>query len=373
MQIAGAEWNCVLRLEKNGVISSNDEKKLSKDGGADTVCSALPYETIDVQTSKSIVFSIALAAVASGAQADDALRAAEREAQLLYAAYDLGSGNEVGSEPGGLVPSVATTVADIYAMLDVRIPPAKIYAYSEKADAPFDWSQIPTSFEPGSPEDKIVNYIRKFEAGKQGYDSVWAGNRHPLPRRPTDMSVCEVRQWQAEAGKRQDSAAIGLFQIIGSTFNTVMNQLQLGCDTKFDQKTQDRMGLALLYRRGWAEFKAGAKADKNYDVTGFAFELAGEWAAFPAPVGPDKGFSRYRRIGGNRHLVELPEYLAFLRDLRDEIHRGAAQKPQPSQSGAEGVVMVIPAIGSGSKSVVGASEAEDAGDADLKVMSFAAD
>ncbi len=238
------------------------------------------------------------------------LTAAIRQAADLYAAepaYDPYASIAIGGR--------AKELEAMYAALDAKLPPMRIYTFGA-SDEPgaIDYSLIPTSFAEGSPEDRIVRFIRQFEAGAAGYDAVWAGNKTPLPHRPTKMTVCEVRDWQVAAARRQKSSAIGLYQIVGGTFRTVLSNLDLPCDTKFDAATQDRIGLALLYGRGWREFKAGTMS-----VEDFAFELAGEWAAFPAPYGKDKGFSRYRSIAGNRHLVGLSEYLAFLRGLRADI------------------------------------------------------
>lgn len=224
-------------------------------------------------------------------------------------------------------------LAQIYAALDERIPPMKIYTFGagDETEEPDLMSLLPTTFTPGSAEDIIISYIRRFEAGKHGYDAVWYGNRTPLPSRPTEMTVCEVRDWQIAAGKRQASTAIGLFQIVGGTYRSLLGRVNLPCDTLFDQKTQDMLGLALLFGRGWQEFKTG-----HMDVEDFAFELAGEWAAFPAPYGKDKGHSRYRGIAGNKHQIELPEYMAFLKSLDQKIRAGAlplhdedAQPPSP--------------------------------------------
>lgn len=132
------------------------------------------------------------------------------------------------------------------------------------------------------------------------------------------MTICEVRDWQLEARKHQASTAIGLFQIVGGTYRSLLDRLQLPCDTPFDSRTQDMLGLALLHGRGWEEFKSG-----RMSVQDFAYELAGEWAAFPSPYGRNKGFSRYRGIAGNRHQIELGEYMAFLTDLDARIRDGS--------------------------------------------------
>lgn len=208
----------------------------------------------------------------------------------------------------------APELTALYDGMDERLAPMRIYTFSAKPEEANDITKIPTTFLPGSAEDMIVGLIRRFEAGKKGYDSVWNGSRHPLPQKPSEMTVCQVRDWQLAARKVQKSTAIGMYQIVGGTYRRVIEQMQLPCDLKFDAKTQDRIGLALLYGRGWAEFKAG-----TMNVEDFAYELAGEWAAFPAPYGEHKGMSRHRGVAGNKHLIALPEYLAYLQEIRRKI------------------------------------------------------
>lgn len=239
-------------------------------------------------------------------------------AALLYAA-------EPSYDPFEVVTLAAAPVelSQLYAGLDTRLPPSKIQKYSKDLQSKKTTAPYPSTFEPGSPEDKIIQFIRRFEAGSRGYNAVWNGNRSPLPDLPTNMSVCEVRDWQIAAARIQASTAIGLYQIVGGTFRKTLAEMQLPCDTIFDAHTQDRMGLHLLYGRYWAEFKSG-----DITVEDFAFELAGEWAAFPAPYGKNKGKSRYNGIAGNAHMIELPAYLSFLHELRKEIFAGGIDQGQ---------------------------------------------
>lgn len=211
----------------------------------------------------------------------------------------------------------ASELAAMYALLEERLPPMRIYSFSNAPVSETDFANLPSAFAPGSAEDLIITFILKHEAGKRGYNAVWYGNRYPLPRLPTEMTICEIREWQIAAVKGQASSAIGLFQIVGPTFRTVTAKMGLPCGTRFDAKTQDRIGLALLHGRGWAEFKSGTMS-----IEDFGFELAGEWAAFPAPYGENKGRSRYENIAGNKHQIELPAYLEFLGDLRKMITSG---------------------------------------------------
>ncbi len=239
----------------------------------------------------------------------DQLDAAIEEAKALYPAKPK-LGQHLPIKLGEKPPELA----GLYAALDERHAPMKIHSFPKREIVP---ASLPTTFPPGSAEDVMVRFILKYEAGPRGYDSVWHRNKHPLPRRPTEMTICEIRDWQLQAAKIQESTPIGAFQIVGGTFRPLIQKLKLGCETLFDRKTQDRLGLTLLYERNWASF-----LDGTLNVKDFGFELAGEWAAFPAPYGPNKGFSRYRDIAGNRHQIELDEYLAFLTSLRDQIKSG---------------------------------------------------
>ncbi|MFG5382827.1 hypothetical protein [Yoonia sp. R2-816] len=84
----------------------------------------------------------------------------------------------------------------LYATLNARHASMKIVTFPRP---PAPLQEIPTSFAPGSLEDQMVGFIHKYEAPEKGYDAVWNKNKHPLPRAPTQMTVCEVRDWQLQA------------------------------------------------------------------------------------------------------------------------------------------------------------------------------
>ena len=210
----------------------------------------------------------------------------------------------------------------LFASLDQRIPPIHTYAYGLAPEQAVDATDPAPDKESGSAESRMIQFIRRYESGSRGYDSVWYGNRYPLPQRPTEMTLCQIKDWQLQARRYQASTAIGMYQLVGGTFRSMIEELGMDCSLKFNQRIQDRIGLALLNRRGWLEFKAG-----KLSVIDFAHELAGEWAAFPASKGPDRGKSRYWRVAGNRHGIELDAYLAFLTDLRENLNDIGAEAP----------------------------------------------
>ncbi|MFC0202226.1 hypothetical protein [Paracoccus rhizosphaerae] len=60
----------------------------------------------------------------------------------------------------------------------------------------------------------------------------------PLPFPPTRMTVCKIRDWQIAAARQQPSAAIGLLQIVGDTYRSLIDQVNLSFITRFNRRTQ---------------------------------------------------------------------------------------------------------------------------------------
>lgn len=81
-----------------------------------------------------------------------------------------------------IIDETPSELVQIYAALDERQPPMKIYTFGGNEDEELQLKPfIPTTFTPGSAEDIIISFIRQYEAGAEGYDAVWHGNRTPCP------------------------------------------------------------------------------------------------------------------------------------------------------------------------------------------------
>lgn len=255
---------------------------------------------------------------------DESIERAELAAAELYADYPIiepspapvaAPADVVGSDTAAQFGYETTVLnenpeelAGLFASLSERAASGAIRSITRDTRRPLHLEDLDAL------DAQMIAFIARHEAGKAHYDSVWYGNRVPLPKpRLTEMTLCEVMEWQARAKKVQRSTAVGLFQIVSGTMSSVVAELGMDCDQRFDEDLQNSLGLALLQRRGWDEFKRGA-----ISVERFAFELAGEWAAFPAPYGENRGRSRYHGIAGNRHQVALKDYLAFLSSLRHD-------------------------------------------------------
>lgn len=137
----------------------------------------------------------------------------------------------------------------------------------------------------------IRDLIGKYES-PNGYDILSGGTPWGLSK----MSVADVMKLQDDMlAKGYKSTAVGKYQIIKGTLQGLVKELNIDPNAKFDRATQDRLGDALIRRRGFSDYQSG-KISKEQ----FMRNLSQEWAALPA--GPD-GKSYYEGQNGNRGLV----------------------------------------------------------------------
>jgi hypothetical protein len=135
---------------------------------------------------------------------------------------------------------------------------------------------------------------------KWGYESAYdvpVGGNILKPEKPlTQMTLGEVKAYQKDlinatkgklkgVPKNQGSSAVGKYQIIGPTLKAAMDDLGYDDNTVFTKEVQDNIGLWLLNRRGYKDYKAG-----KIDSTEFQKNLAKEWASIAVP---DTGKSYY--------------------------------------------------------------------------------
>lgn len=123
----------------------------------------------------------------------------------------------------------------------------------------------------------IRDLIKKYES-RDNYVVVWGGIKkkdHP-PRDLTTMTVGEVLAWQDSIDRRYMSEAAGAYQILEDTLRGLCRQVGVSHTDLFDEATQDRLGYALLVRRGLEEFM-----EDRMSRTVFGNNLAKEWASLP--------------------------------------------------------------------------------------------
>jgi hypothetical protein len=156
----------------------------------------------------------------------------------------------------------------------------------------------------------LLDLIGQVES-RNNYDAHFgnASNRSVIF---TDMTVSDVRAWQDQfITDGSPSSAVGRYQIISTTLDSLIRDLQLTGKEKFDESLQDRMAIRLLERRGALSF-----VDKTLSREAFAANLAQEWASFPRIVGDRPTESYYAGDGLNKALVAPDDVLNAVEGIR---------------------------------------------------------
>jgi hypothetical protein len=125
----------------------------------------------------------------------------------------------------------------------------------------------------------------------------------------TNMTVLEVLKFQSSmrGALGLESSAVGKYQIIQGTLQSLVSQGHVSLDEQFSPAVQDRLAIALLNRRGYQRYLQGALT-----VHEFADRVALEWASFPMP----DGRSYYAGVGSNKALVDRSTVVSTLQGYR---------------------------------------------------------
>jgi muramidase (phage lysozyme) len=158
----------------------------------------------------------------------------------------------------------------------------------------------------------LLNTIAKGESN--GNYNAHFGNANNMAIRFTDMSVGDVLKWQEKyVHEGSASSAVGKYQIIRSTLQGLVSELDIDQDAKFDAALQDKMAIALLERRGSLDF-----VDNKLTREQFAANLAKEWAALPKVVGDNPNESFYASDGLNQARISIQEVYFAIGSLKRE-------------------------------------------------------
>ena len=153
-----------------------------------------------------------------------------------------------------------------------------------------------------------------------GKYNAFYGNANNEDIKFTEMKVSDVRSWQDRFVRNgSDSSAVGKYQIIRKTMDSLISDLNLTGDELFDEELQDKMALQLAKRRGYDKWKNG-----SLDDNAFANNLAKEWASFPVVGGNKHGRSYYAGDGLNKALISPDEVLRVLDNDRRKLSDAVA-------------------------------------------------
>ena len=164
--------------------------------------------------------------------------------------------------------------------------------------------------------EPILMIVKRHES-RGDYDAIWGGiSRADYPSKPiTQMTIGEVLAWQDSIDRKYNSEAVGAYQILEDTLRGLYGAAGLSQGDLFNRANQDRLGVALLERRGLSAYRSGQLSE-----IGFAQNLAKEWASFPAQTTdkrgrPATGQSYYAGDGLNKSLTSKAAVLTAVRSL----------------------------------------------------------
>lgn len=152
--------------------------------------------------------------------------------------------------------------------------------------------EAPTQEQTGA-ESKLFDKIVGGES--DDFNTVYYGSKIKTPKPLTEMTVGEIRAWQNEsvaAGSK--SSAVGRFQIIRKTMDSLIDSGVLSPDDIFNEETQTKAYTSLLDRRGYTEIKTQIQATEDPDEKRKLAErlqnnLAMEFASIPVATAIPKG------------------------------------------------------------------------------------
>ena len=185
-----------------------------------------------------------------------------------------------------------------------------------------------------APAKRLLDFIGSKEA-PEGYDTVFGNRMARMPKPLTTMTVDEV---VAQGKWRTDtfgSSAAGRYQFMRNTLASLKQTERLTGREVMTPALQDRLGYALLLRRGYAKFMAG-----QLSVVGFGLGLAQEWASFPV-LAATKGAHRQVQRGQTYYLGDgLNKVLATAGEVEAVLNQIRAM---PAVAVADASVVTIPA------------------------------
>lgn len=156
----------------------------------------------------------------------------------------------------------------------------------------------------------ILNLIAKAES-KDNYNAYF-GNASNSKLKFTKMTISEVLDWQQKyVSEGSPSSAVGRYQMINTTLNSLVEELGVDKSQKFDESMQDELAIALLEKRGSVNLVNG-----EIDNEQFAAEIAKEWAGLPRVVGLTPEQSYYDGDGLNTALVDVKEVLRAVDEVK---------------------------------------------------------
>lgn len=156
---------------------------------------------------------------------------------------------------------------------------------------------------------QLLDTIAKGES--RGNYNAYYGQPNNSSIKFTGMTIEEVLRWQSNYIKQgSPSNAVGRYQIIQPTLQSLIRKLDVDKQEHFDEAMQDKMAIALLEKRGVNEYSTGEISREE-----FAHNLSKEWAALPKAIGDNPTESYYAGDGLNKVQVSVNEIYRGIEEL----------------------------------------------------------
>ena len=148
----------------------------------------------------------------------------------------------------------------------------------------------------------LISYAEAASAG--GYDAVHSSAAIKPPKRPTLMTIAEIQRWVSATPGQQH--AIGNYQIIPATLESLVARTGLPKDTLFSVTTQDALANVLIADAEYVQF-----LDGKISIAKFMDNLAQIWAGLPL----GNGKSAYDGLAGNKATISRATFDLHMRSI----------------------------------------------------------
>lgn len=195
-------------------------------------------------------------------------------------------------------------------------------------------------------ESKTYDDHNYYVSGKKlkGYIRGGYGTRYPLLKKElsADTTLGQLKNYQSRTRDNTGQLwATGRYQIIPPTLKGLQSRLKLPDSTKYDKKTQDRMGLELLLERpAIKNYILGLVPDTKQNLENASLSVAKIWSSVGVPYatqGSKRAVSKnesYYSGGGDKASVKTEDVQVALKKLRankDKLLDIQSDKPQPTK------------------------------------------
>jgi hypothetical protein len=169
----------------------------------------------------------------------------------------------------------------------------------------------------------------------------------------SEYTLGEIKNFQAQSRSGNGQLwATGRYQIIPNTLKGLQSELNLPDSTKYDNATQDKMGLQLLLnRKSLKDYITSQVPDTQENLEKASLAVAQIWSSVGVPYnmtgryGSISKNQSYYSGGGDRASVGTEIVQQKLKDLRNTFNFGSSeQKSTGEKKSRKGLIISIVAL-----------------------------